>query len=190
MIRIYSRVSSKTQDSRGQDSELRRWSEGKQATWYKDAFTGRTMSRPAWDRLVEDLRAGDTLVCWRLDRLGRTAAGLSKLFEQLQVLKVNLVSLKDSVDLSTASGRLLAHVIASVASYETEIRSERQLVGIQAARAAGKTWGGSAKGRRLSVSEEQVAQIRRLKSEGMRVSSIARAVGVTRSTVYRLLGES
>ena len=82
-------------------------------------------------------------VVWRLDRLGRTAKGLTALFEELQRLGVGLVSLKEGLDLSTAAGCLMANVLASVAQFETELRSERILAGQAAARAQGKRWGGS-----------------------------------------------
>ena len=190
MLRIYSRVSSKSQDSRGQDADLKRYAVGQACTWYRDKFTGKSMDRPGWNRLNADLQTGDTLVCWRLDRLGRTAAGLAKLFEELQAKRINLISLRDNVDLSTASGRLMAHVLASVAAYETEIRRERQLAGIEAAKAQGKRWGGSAKGRRLTVTDEQVAAIKKMQVEGASKAAMARATGLSRPTVYAIISGS
>ena len=191
---IYVRVSSRQQDQRSQEPDLRRWAEGQEAEarWYRDTFTGKTMQRPGLDRLMADLREGklNTVVVWRLDRLGRTAKGLTALFDELRELNVNLVSLKDSLDLSTPAGRLMANVLASVAAYETEVRAERVLAGQEAARAAGKTWGGSKKGRRLKVSEEQVAVILRMHAEGAKIAAIARATGLSRPTVYRLLDEA
>ena len=118
---------------------------------------------------------------------GRTAKGLTALFEELRELNINLVSLKDSLDLSTPAGRLMANVLASVAAYETEVRAERVLAGQEAARAAGKKWGGSEKGRRLKVSEEQLGVIRRMQAERAKVAAIARATGLSRPTIYRLL---
>jgi len=130
-----------------------------------------------------------TVVVWRLDRLGRTCAGLTMLFEELRQRKVNLISLRDSINLATPSGRLLAQVLASVAEYENEVRGERVRAGQAVARANGKTWGGSKKGRRLSVTREQVATIRRLRKDGEGISAIARATGLSRPTIYRLLRE-
>ena len=85
------------------------------------------MDRPAWQKLQAAIDKGliGKLVVWRLDRLGRTASGLCKLFEDLHAKKVRLVSFMDSIDLGTPSGRLIANVSASVAAYETEIRGER-----------------------------------------------------------------
>ncbi len=114
-------------------------------TWYEDYFTGKTMERPGWDRLWRDCCEGriTTIVCWRLDRLGRTAKGLIILRDELIARGLNLIPLRDTLDLSTPSGRLMFNIIASVAEYETEVRRERQMVGISAAREKGKQIGGS-----------------------------------------------
>jgi DNA invertase Pin-like site-specific DNA recombinase len=190
-IAIYVRVSSKSQDTRSQEADLKRWADSQdiECKWYRDKATGTKMERPAMDRLIADMEAGkiSRIVCWRLDRLGRTAAGLTKLFADLTARKVGLLSLRDSLDLETAAGRLMANVLASVASYETEVRRERQQAGIEAAKAAGVTWGGSEKGRLLTVTPEQVAAVKRMKADGGKVAAIARTVGLSRPTVYRLL---
>ena len=148
------------------------------------------MDRPGWKRLEQDMAAGKVskIIVWRLDRLGRTAAGLTALFEELARRKIGFVSLRDSVDLSTAAGRLMANVLASVAAYENEVRSERIRAGQAVAKANGKQWGGSEKGRRISVTDEQVATIQRLHGEGEKIAAIARATGVSRPTVYRVIG--
>jgi DNA invertase Pin-like site-specific DNA recombinase len=190
-VAIYVRVSSKQQDQRSQEPDLKRWAKAQEGevTWYHDKFTGRTMRRPGMDRLLADVEAGkvSTIVVWRLDRLGRTAKGLTALFEDLRARGVGLVSLKDGLDLSTPAGRLMANVLASVAAYETEVRAERVLAGQAAARAAGKRWGGSKKGRLISVTREQLASVRRMKADGAKIAAIARATGLSRPTVYRLL---
>jgi DNA invertase Pin-like site-specific DNA recombinase len=191
---IYVRISSHTQDMRSQTADLKRWeaSQDGECRWYRDTATGTKMERPAMDRLMADIAAGTItrVVVWRLDRLGRTAAGLTKLFADLQARNVGLISLRDSLDLSTASGRLMACVLASVAAYETEVRRERQTAGIAAARAAGKTWGGSQPGRLLQVTAEQVAAVKRLHKQDAKIAVIARTVGLSRPTVYRLLGRA
>lgn len=190
-IAVYMRVSSKAQDMKAQEPDLKRWAaaQDEPVVWYRDRFTGKTMDRPGWNRLVEDLGGGkvSAVVCWRLDRLGRTAKGLTALFAELGERKVNLVSLKDGIDLGTPAGRMMANVLASVAQYETEVRAERVMAGQAAARAAGKTWGGSEKGRRVKVTDEQVATVERMKAEGAKVTAIARATGLSRQTVYQYL---
>ena len=190
-IAIYLRVSSKSQDVASQEPELRRWAaqQDGEVRWYWDRFTGKTMERPAFTRLLRQVRAGEVqqIAVWRLDRLGRTAKGLTALFDELTELNVRLVSLRDGLDLSTAAGRLMANVLASVAAYETEVRAERILAGQAAARAKGKTWGGSEKGRRIKVNDEQIRLIHRMKAEGDKVAAIARATGLSRPTIYDVL---
>jgi DNA invertase Pin-like site-specific DNA recombinase len=190
---IYTRVSTRRQDTASQEPELRRWAETHEgeARWYHDTFTGTSMERPAFRRLIADVEAGcvDTLVVWRLDRLGRTAKGLTCLFEDLVRCKVNLISLKDGLDLVTPAGRLMANILAGVAAYETEVRAERILAGQAAARFRGVRWGGSRRGRRIMVTSEQIAAIRRMRLEGQDVAAMARGTGLSRPTVYRILGE-
>ena len=194
-IAVYARVSSRKQDTKSQEPDLKRWvnayANGVPVRWYRDKASGKTMRRPGWQRLEDALATGavEKIVCWRLDRLGRTASGLTALFESLQQRGVGLVSIKDSLDLSTAAGRLMANVLASVAAYETEIRGERIAAGQAVARANGKKWGGSKKGRRVKVSNETIEIIRRLRQEGKPIAAVARAVGVSRPTVYSVLAD-
>ena len=189
-IAIYVRVSSKQQDTRSQLPDLERWATGQAVKWYRDKFTGKTMDRPGWNRLQAAIDAGEVsaVVVWRIDRLGRTAKGLTALFDDLRQRHVNLVSLKDGLDLSTAAGRLMAHVLASVAQFETEIRAERILAGQAAARAKGKLWGGGKPGRRVRLSEEKERAIRQLAKQGKGISEIARVVGLSRPTIYKAIG--
>ncbi len=192
-IAIYVRVSKRRgQDVRSQLPDLEKWAAAQDAPvkWYRDRFTGKTMDRPGWKTLESDIAAGKvSAVCvWRIDRLGRTAKGLTALFDDLQKRKVNLVSLKDGLDLSTPAGRLMAHVLASVAQFETEVRAERILAGQAAARAAGKVWGGGKAGRRVRLSIEKERAIRQLSKEGKGISEISRVVGLSRPTIYKALG--
>jgi DNA invertase Pin-like site-specific DNA recombinase len=192
-IAIYARVSTMRQDTRSQEPDLNRWidafADGCAAKWYSDKATGKNMDRPAWRQLEADIRVGHVskIVVWRLDRLGRTASGLTALFDELRRLKVGLVSLRDSIDLETPSGRLMANVLASVAAYENEVRSERICAGQNAARKAGKTWGGSEKGRRIKVTREQEQAVKRMAAEAASKSAMARATGLSRPTIYAIL---
>jgi DNA invertase Pin-like site-specific DNA recombinase len=121
-IAIYARVSTSHQDTALQETELSKWLEvngnGTPIEWYRDKATGKTMDRPGWQRLEGAIssRRVSAIVIWRLDRLGRTASGLTNLFDTLSNEGVNLISLKDSLDLATAAGRLMANVLASVAN--------------------------------------------------------------------------
>lgn len=189
-IAIYCRVSKRTQDTRSQKPDLERWATAQDSPvkWYTDKFTGKTMARPGWQALEADLANVSAVCVWRIDRLGRTAKGLTALFDDLQKRKVNLVSLKDGLDLSTPAGRLMAHVLASVAQFETEVRGERILAGQAAARAAGKVLGGGKPGRRVTLTEEKERAIKQLSKQGKGISEISRVVGLSRPTIYKVLG--
>lgn len=190
-VAIYIRVSSRRQETKSQEPELKRWAESQDlpVKWYRDKLTGKTMDRPGWRKLESAMQAGRvaTVVVWRLDRLGRTASGLTSLFEDLRNRKVGLVSLKDGLDLSTPAGRLMANVLASVAAYETEVRGERVRAGQEVARANGKRWGGSEAGKRKKVTPVQERMIREQYAAGESKAAIAKAVGLSRPTIYSVL---
>ena len=192
-VAVYLRVSStKGQETRNQEPDLQTWAKAQpdEVVWHRDRFTGTTMERPGLDKLLADVRSGKiSKVCvWRLDRLGRTAKGLLTLLDELQALNVGFVSLREGFDISTPAGRLMAGVLASVASYETEVRKERQLAGIAKAKADGKTWGGRKTGTRVKLTTEKEVAIRQLHEQGCSIASIGRTVGLTRKTIYRALG--
>lgn len=193
-IAIYLRVSSSSQDFASQEKELQKWAKAQERPiiWYKDKATGTSMQRPGMEKLIADIDSEkvDTVVCWRLDRLGRTAKGLVSFFDDLHKRKTNLVSLKEGLDLSTPAGRLMANVLASVASFETEARRERQTAGIAAAKAAGKKWGGSKKGRLLKVTKEHIQISRDMFKNGKKIAVIARTLGLSRPTIYKLISVS
>ena len=189
---IYMRVSSKAQDMAAQEPDLKRWrdAQDENVVWYRDTFSGKSMDRPGWNKMMASVQVGKItkVVVWRLDRLGRTAKGLTALFEEFSRSKVNLISLRDGIDLNTAAGRLMANVLASVAQYETEVRAERVRAGQEAARDKGISWGGSEKGWRWKVTDDQVAAVKEMKASGKNVTQIARTTALSRPTIYRLLG--
>lgn len=188
---FYVRVSSGSQNIESQLPDLERYAETLDVTpvWFVDKKTGKTMNRPQWNKLQDaiDNNKVARLVVWRLDRLGRTVSGLTKLFDELQAKKIHFESLKDKIDLSTTAGRLIANVLASVAAYETEVRAERVQAGQSIAKSKGKSWGGSTKGRLHKITIEQVRQIVKMKDERQKVSVICRTVNVDRPSVYRVL---
>ncbi|NNJ26149.1 recombinase family protein [Alienimonas chondri] len=190
---IYVRVSTRKQSHRSQLPDLKRWAAAHDGPvrWYRDTGSGKTTDRPGWQKLEADIAAGkvSAVVCWRIDRLGRAVSALSALFDELQRRRVNLVSIKDGLDLSTPAGRLLANVLASVAQFETELRGERVQAGQAAARAAGKTWGGSEKGVRRKLTPAVARTVHRLKADGESVTAIAKTVGVSRQSVYTVLAD-
>ncbi len=136
---IYLRVSSKQQKTDSQERDVNQWIQShpeEQTELFIDHYTGKSMNRPGWNRLWDKVLAGkvNQIVVWRIDRLGRTVTGLAQLFEHCLTHDINLISLRDGIDLSTPAGRLIAHVMASVAMYETECRGERTRAGMDRVR--------------------------------------------------------
>ncbi len=190
---IYIRVSSKNQKTDSQLPDLQEWAEQHEAEgdikFFTEKQSGKSMNRPIWEKIQGyiEKRKIQRLVVWRLDRLGRTASGLTALFDLLNEKRIKFISIRDNIDLSTPSGKLIACVLASVASYENEVRSERVRTGQAVARAHGVKWGGSEKGRLCQLSREQARMIVKMKKSGESIAGIARANRTSRQTVYRIL---
>ena len=187
---IYLRVSTAAQNLRGQEMDLKEWAKGKEAVlWFRDKSSGSNFDRPAFQKLEEAISAGkiDTLVVWRLDRLGRTVWETVRFLDTLEAAKIKFVSLKDGFDSSTPAGRLMRNLLTSFAAYETEVRRERQTAGMAAAKAKGIKWGGKKVG---SVSRKIAAKIPAVKAmlrENKSISDISRALEVPRKTIYVLI---
>ena len=131
------------------------------------------------------LRAGDTLVVWRLDRLGRSLRHLVETVNALADRGVAFASLHEGIDTTTSTGRLVFHIFAALAEFERELIAERAAVGRAAARARGRL-GGRAK---LSPEQTRLARAR-YKAQDVTVAEIARALGVGRGTIYRALQQT
>lgn len=141
--------------------------------------------RPQLTKLIEDIREGDTLIVWKLDRLGRSLKELVNLIETLLTKQAHFVSIKDSIDTSTAQGRLFLNIFASLAEFERDIIRERTKAGLAAARARGRL-GGRSKG--LSPEATQKAETAVLLYQQQKsADEIAGIIGVGRATVYRYL---
>ena len=136
----YARVSTDDQELRMQIDALEAY--GVDGI-FKEKASGGTMEREALNWMMDDisLRRGDTIVVYKLDRLGRSVKGLIEAIEHIQDRGARLVSLNDHIDTGTANGRLLFNVIAAVAQWEREMISERTKAGMAAAKRAGQTFG-------------------------------------------------
>lgn len=175
----YSRVSTADQNT---TSQLDALSAAGVDEVYVDHFTGTKASRPELDKLLAQLRAGDTLMVTRLDRLGRSTKDLLDLVTRLDALEVNLHVLEQQIDTSTAEGRLFFTMIAAFAQFEREIMRARTLDGLAAAKARGRSGG-----RKPCLSTSQVQLAKRLAQEGNPITQIANDLGVSRPTIYRAL---
>lgn len=193
-VAVYMRVSSSPQSTRSQRPDLEQYIKGNvdedtKVLWFVDKMTGKTMDRPAWNRVykkIQDKRVAK-LIVWRLDRLGRKVTGVAQLIEDLNKYKVKFVSIREGMDLSTPAGRMLANVLTSLAEYEREVSGERIRAGQIVARASGKKWGGSKKGRLTTITKERAKAVLRMKDKGDRVCTIAKTLNMNRPSIERIL---
>ena len=152
---------------------------------FTDTVSGALDSRPQLDKLREQLRPGDTVVAWRLDRLGRSIRHLIDVMSEFEEQGVGFRSLTENIDTTSPGGRLIFHVFAALAEFERDLIRERTQAGLEAARARGRQGG-----RPSSLSDDQVSTARRLYAQkDMTVAQISKVLGVSRSTVYRVLGQ-
>lgn len=149
---------------------------------YQDCVSGSVVRRPGLDTALASLVPGDVLVVWKLDRLGRSLAHLVQLVNELQGRGVGFRSLSDAIDTTSAGGRLVFHIMASLAEFERSLIGERTRAGIAAARARG-----SMVGRRRALTSAQLEHARLLIERGESPSVVARSLGCGRSTLYRAL---
>ena len=150
---------------------------------FTDKASGSLSSRPQLDRMLDHLRPGDVVVVWRLDRLGRSLKNLIGLVEDLAERGVGFRSLSESIDTTTANGRLFFSIMGALAEFERDLIRERTLAGLEAARARGRVGG-----RPPKMTAEKVRVAREMyESKDYTVEAIARTIGVSRKTVYRHL---
>ncbi len=152
---------------------------------FEEKVSSREADRKVLREAFDYCREGDVLVVARLDRLGRSLRELIDLVGELEDRGVGFRSLKESLDTTTAGGRLIFHVFGALAEFEREIIRERTMAGLESARARGRHGG-----RPKALDEGKAKLARRLKSEGEHsVGEICSMLGVGRSTLYRYLGE-
>ncbi len=153
---------------------------------HKEIASGAKTERPVLDELIRNLRAGDTIVIWKLDRLGRNLAHLIRLTTRLMEKKVGLISLNDPIDTTTPQGRLVFGIFASLAEFERELIRERTQAGLKSARARGRK-GGRPKG--ISPKAMEKAEIAEaLYTNGtISVQNIAAQLDISKTTLYSYL---
>jgi DNA invertase Pin-like site-specific DNA recombinase len=148
---------------------------------YEEKESGGKVDRPELLRLMEVLRAGDTLVVWRLDRLGRSLKHLIETVERLEALGVGFRSVTEAIDTTTSGGKLVFHIFAALAEFERTLIRERTRAGLKAARARGRQGG---RPKTLNEDKRRMAQALR-DDPSQSVASICKALGITRTTFYR-----
>lgn len=138
MVIGYARVSTEQRETEAQLPELRK---AGCKRIYEETMGGGTMDRPELEKCLERLEKGDTLVVWRLDRLGRSIRDLLQIVDRLDKSGINFISLKERFDTSTAAGRLIFHFFAALTQFEKELIRERTMAGLSSARARGRLGG-------------------------------------------------
>lgn len=147
---------------------------------YQEKMSGKTAKRPELEYMLKALRTRDTLVVWRLDRLGRDASDLIQISTQLADRGINLESLTERMDTSTAQGQLWFNHCAIMAQFERDVMRERTMAGLAAARARGRKGG-----RKPSLSADQIREIDALLADPrFTVVEVAKRYGVSRATIY------
>jgi DNA invertase Pin-like site-specific DNA recombinase len=149
---------------------------------YEDIISGSRSERPGLNKTLEMLRRGDSLVVWKLDRLGRSVRNLIDLVGGLDKEGINFKSLTDSIDTSTPSGRFFFHVMASLAQMERELIIERTKAGLESAKQLGRTGG-----RKRLMTESKILSARKLLASGVPPKDVAKDLGISVPTLYRWL---
>jgi len=176
----YARVSTIEQKAHLQTDALK--AAGCVRVW-TDKASGTLDHRPKLDQVLDHLRPGDTLVVWRLDRLGRSLRHLIATVTDLRARQIGFRSLTEGIDTTTPAGRLIFHLFGALAEFEAALIRERTVAGLEAARARGRHGG-----RPRAMTPDKLAVARRLYDQGDHtLAAIAATIDVSRSTLYRHL---
>lgn len=152
---------------------------------YEETASGKNTSRPELEHCRKALREGDTLIVWRLDRLGRSLPDLVTIVSELENAGVSFESVTEKIETGSAAGKLIFHVFAALAEFERNIIRERTHAGLAAARARGRKGG-----RKAALNEKQVREIRLLLGDPEnQVTDIAKRYGVSRATIYKYVSQ-
>jgi DNA invertase Pin-like site-specific DNA recombinase len=152
---------------------------------FVDEISGAKVARPGLQQAMDQLREGDVLVVWRLDRLGRSLRNLLDLVAQLEEKKVGFRSLQESMDTSSSGGKLIFHVFGALAEFERNLIRDRTNAGLAAARARGRKGG-----RPKKLDDHQRELVARLYNEGSSIRDILKTVKISKTTLYSYVGKA
>jgi DNA invertase Pin-like site-specific DNA recombinase len=148
---------------------------------FSDTASGASSSRPGLDQCLDQLRKGDTLVVWRLDRLGRSLKHLLTLVEDFSTKGIGFVSLTEAIDTTTSGGKLVFSIFGAIAEFERQIIRERTNAGLAAARARGRRGG-----RKEQHNSKKISTAVKLADTSPdTIADICKHLGISRSTYYR-----
>lgn len=175
----YARVSKQEQHIELQLDALRRYGVDE---IFEEKISTRKIARPKLQELLGKLRSGDTLVVWRLDRLGRTVKQLLSLAEDFEDKGISFVSLAENLDTTTATGKFTFHMFCAMAQMERDVISERTKAGLDAARSRGRNGG------RKSVDSKTIEKaLKMYKSDEFSVKEILETTGISKTTLYKYI---
>jgi DNA invertase Pin-like site-specific DNA recombinase len=185
----YARVSTNDQHPEAQEERLK--AAGCTRIYTDHGASGAKASRPGWDKCLDRLESGDTLVAVRLDRIGRSVRNLLQVADDLEKRGANLVLIDQGIDTRTPMGRMLFTILGAIAQFERDLIIERTNDGLAATTARGRNGGRPAR-----LNDDHTDLARRWRSEGVSVKEIGARLGrmtkdgnpVSRQTVYRALG--
>ena len=150
---------------------------------FSDTASGAKTDRPGLDKALAFLRGGDTLVVWKLDRLGRSLKHLIEVVNTLKERGIYFKSIQENIDTSTSGGKLIFHVFGALAEFERDIIRERTMAGLKAARARGRKGG-----RPRLMDDRKITMAKSLMADKTNtVNQVCKILGVSRSTLYRYL---
>ena len=178
----YARVSTDEQNLRLQIDALR--AAGCARIFRDKGVSGKAAERPGLNRALSTLRPGDVLVVWRLDRLGRSLHHLIELVHALSAAEHGFLSLSETIDTNSASGRLFLHMMGALAEFERSLIAERTRAGLEAARRRGKQLG-----RPRIMDDKTVALALQMIDDGQPRKKVAQACGISVPTLYRELAK-
>lgn len=173
----YARVSSVGQSLDAQLAKLKHCDK-----LYREKQSATQHKRPQLESCLEYVREGDTLVITRLDRLARSTLHLCQLAETLEHKQVNLQVLDQNIDTGDATGRLLFNMLGAIGQFETELRAERQVDGIQKAKERGVRFG-----RKKSLKKQQITELQKRRGQGELIKDLMRDYGLSKASIYRYL---
>ena len=152
---------------------------------FQEKKSGTSGKRPNLQACLDYVREGDTLVVTRLDRLARSTLHLCQIAAELQEKRVNLKVIDQNINTSDATGRLLFNMLSAIAQFETELRAERQVDGIQKAKKHGVKFG-----RRKKLTVQRVNEMKQRRKQGVLIKTLMKDYDLSKSTVYRYLNEN
>lgn len=153
---------------------------------YSEQVSGAKIEREKLDEMIKQVRKGDIIIVWKLDRLGRSLRDLVNLISKFQEMEVGFKSLQDSIDTTTPAGKLTFHLFAALAEFERDIISERTKAGLKSARARGRL-GGRPKGLTKQAQNKSRLAESLYQEKELSIKEICDYLSISKPTLYRYL---